>query len=272
MKNKNRKIFYPINFLINLFKKPKVEADSKVTHEDKMVEHFLEAREMKAAEIMIPRADIVAIDVDSTLEELKEKFLNTGFLRLLVYKKDLDDIVGFIHLKDVFEQLCSCKSEISIEKMASKTIYTARSTRCFTLFEKMKAEDVEIAIILDEYGGIEGVISIERLIEKMLGTMPNLFDEEAQAPASIKKVNESSYILDARTAIQQVEEIFEDVEFLSEEEGEYETIGGFILSYLDRLPSKGEKFTHDKGLEVEIIDATTRAIKTVKITRITKPE
>jgi CBS domain containing-hemolysin-like protein len=132
----------------------------------------------------------------------------------------------------------------------------------------MKEEDVEVAIILDEYGGIEGVISIERLVEKMLGTMPNVLDEETQTELIIEHLSDNSYILDARTSIQKVEEIFEDVEFLSEEEGEYETIGGFILSYLDRVPSKGEKFTHSGGLEVEIVDASSRIIKTIKITRV----
>ncbi len=254
-------------------KKPKqqnesVKSLSAGVSEDKMVEHFLEARNVKASEIMVPRADVIAINVESTLEEFKEKFLQTGFLRLLVYRKDLDDIVGFINLKDLFAHICGQKHEFVIEDMVSKTIYTARSTRCFVLFERMKEEDVEVAVILDEYGGIEGVISIERLIEKMLGTMPHVIDEENQTEPSIEHLTDDSYILDARTSIQKVEEIFEDVEFLSEEEGEYETIGGFILSYLDRVPSKGEKFTHNGGLEVEIVDANSRAIKTIKITRV----
>lgn len=236
--------------------------------EDEMIEHFLEARDMKAAEIMVPRADVVAVSIDSNLEILKEKFLSTGFLRLLVYRKDLDDIVGFIHLRDVFAQICSNDKNFKIDNIITKTIYTARSTRCFALFEKMKEEDVEVAVILDEYGGIEGVISIERLVEKMLGTMPNVLDEETQALPAVRILSENSCVVDARTPIQQLEEIFDDVEFLSEEEGEYETIGGFILSYLDKVPAKGEKFTHEGGLEVEIVDATSRAVKTVKVTRV----
>jgi magnesium and cobalt transporter len=236
--------------------------------EDEMIEHFLEARDMKAAEIMVPRADVVAVTIDSNLDVLKEKFLSTGFLRLLVYRKDLDDIVGFIHLKDVFAQICSNDKNFKIDNIITKTIYTARSTRCFTLFEKMKEEDVEVAVILDEYGGIEGVISIERLVEKMLGTMPNVLDEETQALPAVRMLSENSCVVDARTPIQKLEEMFDDVEFLSEEEGEYETIGGFILSYLDRVPVKGEKFTHEGGLEVEIVDATSRTVKTVKVTRV----
>lgn len=241
---------------------------SKVTSEDKLIEHFLEARDMKTSEVMVPRADVVGIDADATLEMVKNKFITTGFLRLLVYRKDIDDIIGFIHLKDVFAHICSNKSKFSITDILTKTIYTARSTRCFGLFSKMQNEDVEMAIILDEYGGIEGIISIERLIDKMLGALPNTLDEDTQADPAIQQLGENIYLLDARTSIQKVEEIFNIGNFLSEEEGEYETIGGFILSYLDRMPVKGEKFTHIGGVEVEIIDASSRVIKTVKVTKI----
>jgi CBS domain containing-hemolysin-like protein len=147
-----------------------------------------------------------------------------------------------------------------------KTIYAAKSTKCFSLFEKMKQEDIDIAVILDEYGGIDGVISVERLMEQMMNTIQNSHDEEDNDGLLIQQINDNIYILDARTSIQKVEELFKDVEFLSEEEGEYETIGGFILSYLDRVPSKGETFSHVGGLEVEIIESTSRAIKKVKIT------
>lgn len=237
-------------------------------HNAEAVEGLTEAREMKVAEIMIPRADVVAISASSSLKEIKDKFIETGFLRLIVYGKDLDDVIGFIHLKDLFAYVSSNEAEFSAHKMTRKTIYAARSTRCFTLLSKMKQECVEIAVILDEYGGIEGVISIERLTEQILTTIQNNDSEEVQSGLAIQQIHDNVYILDARTSIQKVEELFQNVEFLSEEEGEYETIGGFILSYLDRVPAKGERFTHIGGLEVEIIESTNRTIKVVKITKV----
>lgn len=235
------------------------------------VEQLLEARDMKVSEIMIPRADVVAISITSSIQDIKEKFLETKFLRLLLYRNDLDDIVGLIYLKDFFAFLFNKDKEhkdFAINNILRKTIYAARSTKCFTLFNKMKQENVDIAVILDEYGGIEGVISIEKLMEQIMNTIQNNDNEEIQANVSIQQLNDREYILDARTSIQKVEELFEDVEFLSEEEGKYETIGGFILSYLDRIPLKGEKFNHIGGIEVEIIESTNRAIKKIKITRI----
>lgn len=230
------------------------------------LEQLLEARDMKVAEIMIPRADLVAMSASSSVEEIRCKFIETGFLRLTIYGKDLDDIVGFIHLKDLFKSIT--QEGISLNNLIRKTIYAAKSTKCFSLFEKMKYEDVDIAVILDEYGGIEGMISIERLMEEIMSTIQNSHNEEDKDGLSIQQINDNMYILDARTSIQKVEELFNDVEFLSEEEGEYETIGGFILSYLDRVPSKGEKFNHVGGLEIEIIESTSRVIKKIKITRV----
>ena len=229
-------------------------------------EQLLQARDMKVGEIMIPRADLVAISNSLSLDEIKYKFAETGFLRLIIYGKDLDDTLGFIHLKDLFKAMAV--GQTGLDTIVKKTIYAAKSTKCFNLFEKMKQEDIDIAVILDEYGGIEGVISIERLMEQIINTVRNSHDYEDHDKPSIQKIKDNIYIVDARTAIQKVEELFEDVEYLSEEEGEYETIGGFILSYLDRVPTKGEILSHIDGLEIEILESTSRAIKKVKITQI----
>lgn len=262
---KNKKSWF--SSLMRLVRHKKSEVNESNDEEDNSIaedlEQLLEARDMKVAEVMIPRADLVAINASSSPEEIKNKFIETGFLRLIVYGKDLDDIIGFIQLKDLIKLSTNDTSSI-----IKKTIYAAKSTKCFSLFEKMKHENVDMAVILDEYGGIEGVISIERIMEQIISTIQNSHDEEDKDGVSVQQISDSVYILDARTSIQKVEELFEDVEFLSEEEGEYETIGGFILSYLDKVPSKGEKFNHVGGLEIEILDSTSRVIKKVKITRV----
>lgn len=258
------------SFFRKLMKHKQSEADQNHDMSERSLaedlEQLLEARDMKVAEIMIPRADLVAISGSLSLEEIKNKFIETGFLRLIIYGKDLDDILGFVHLKDFFKE--TSKESQSLDHILRKTIYGAKSTKCFSLFEKMKQEDIDIAVILDEYGGIEGVISIERLMEQIMNTIQNSHDEEDNDRLLIKQINNNTYIMDARTSIQKVEELFQDVECLSEEEGEYETIGGFILSYLDRVPSKGEVFSNVGGLEIEIVESTSRAINKVKITRI----
>lgn len=256
--------------LHKIFKKPQQEnvEQEEISDELEQPDALHEAKEIRVSEIMIPRTDVFAMSINSSLEEVKQNFLRTNFMRLFVYNKDLDDIVGFIHLKDVFAYICNGNDGFAVNSFMKKTMYATRSTKCFMLFQKMQQENVETAVILDEYGGIEGVISIERLIEQVLNTIQTSQEEEEESNLTFKQINDNVYLLDGRTSIQKIEELFEDVEFLSEEEGQYETIGGFILSYLDRVPHKGEKFTHDGGLEVEIVDSTSRVIKIVKITRV----
>ncbi len=234
------------------------------------LEQLAELHEMKVSEIMIPRADLLAISINSSFSEIKKKFIETKFWRIVFYNKDLDDIVGFINLKDFFQFIDAQDNNFAIDKIIKKTIYAARSTKCLALLSKMKQGGFEVSVVLDEYGGIEGIITIEKLLGNMVISMQDFVEEESQSGLLIEKINDNIYILDARTSIQKVEELFADAGFLSEEEGEYETIGGFILSYLDMVPSKGEKFEHVGGLQVEIIDSTNRAIKKVKITRVEK--
>jgi magnesium and cobalt transporter len=252
------------NKILSFFKRLKQTEDRSEEKEEIIVEEFLESTSIKVSEIMMPRADLVAIAAETKKDEITKIFIDKGFLRLLVYSKDLDDIIGFIDLRDFFP-IVARGENLTMNKILKKTLYTTRSTKALDLLSKLQKAELEIAIVLDEYGGIEGLVTIEKLAEKLLTPLSS---EEENDNNNITKINDTSYILDGRTAIQKVQELFNDLDFLSEEEGEYETISGFVLSYLDRVPSQGEKFTHPKGLEVSILDANTRLVKTVKITRI----
>jgi CBS domain containing-hemolysin-like protein len=256
MKNK---ILHLIKAIFSRSKEENKETEEK---EETLVENFIE--NIKVSEIMIPRADLVAVALDSTKEDITKLFLETGFLRLLVYGKDLDDIIGFLDLR-VFFPFFVKKEILNINKIIQKPLYTTRSTKALQLFDRLEREEADLAIVLDEYGGIEGMVIIEKLMEKLITPLQKDEEEESN---SITKITDNSYILDGRTPIQKVQELFTDLDFLSEEEGEYETISGFVLSYLDKVPTQGEKFTHPKGLEVSIMDANTRLVKTVKITRL----
>ena len=251
-----------LNLIKAIFARRKEENKEAEEKEEALVENFIE--NIKVSEIMIPRADLVAVALDSSKEDITKLFLETGFLRLLVYGKDLDDIIGFLDLR-VFFPLFVKEETVNINKIIQKPLYTTRSTKALQLFDRLEKEESDLAIVLDEYGGIEGMVIIEKLMEKLITPLQKDEEEESNR---ITKISDSSYILDGRTPIQKVQELFTDLDFLSEEEGEYETISGFVLSYLDKVPTQGEKFTHPKGLEVSIMDANTRLVKTVKITRL----
>jgi len=230
------------------------------TSERNIIENLLSFRELRVGEVMIPRTDLTGIENSATFEEVKQKFINTGYTRLPVYRANLDDIIGFLHIKDFIHYMDGSKS-FKISEVIRKIIYSPRSTKCIDILSNMRNSTTHIAIILDEYGGTEGMILIENLIEKIVGDIRDEHDPVSKI--FISKISEGCYHVDPRASIQDVEEILNFS--LSQEDGEYETFGGFILSYLDRVPNKGEKIIHPMGIEIEIIDAEPRKIKNTKI-------
>ncbi len=260
-KKKNVRYKHELNILSNIN-----NIDNELdTAEKNIIKNLLSFRELKVSEVMIPRTDTIAIPRESSFEEIKELFIKNGYTRMPVYGRDLDDVVGFIHIKDFTPYIDGTKS-FDLSKVMRKIIYAPRSTKCLHLLSEMRNTRTHVAVILDEYGGTEGMVVIENLIEKIVGDIRDEHDKDSKI--FITKIGEEKYIVDARASIQDVEEILNFS--LSQEDGEYETFGGFILSYLDRIPNKGEKFLHPMGLEVEITDADPRKIKSTKIVLLDK--
>ncbi|MDJ1256483.1 MAG: hemolysin family protein [Candidatus Midichloria mitochondrii] len=265
-KKKSRSDETKQNIDIYIDKDGHIDNDLLNTSERNIIENLLSFRDLRVSEVMIPRTDLIGIEGSSTFEEIKQQFTSTGYTRMPVYRENLDDIVGFLHIKDFIHYMDGSKA-FKMSDAIRKIIYSPRSTKCIDLLSNMRNSTTHIAVVLDEYGGTEGMVVIENLIEKIVGDMRDEHDQVSKV--FINKISENHYTVDARAAIQDVEEILNFS--LSQEDGEYETFGGFILSYLDRVPLKGEKIMHPMGLEIEIIEAEPRKIKSTKI-KITKAE
>lgn len=228
--------------------------------EQSMIKNLLSFKDSKVGEVMIPRTDLIGIDSHADFNTIKGQFINTGYTRVPVYKENLDDIIGFLHIKDFIQYMDGSKT-FKLSEVMRNIIYSPRSAKCIDLLAHMRSSTTHIAVILDEYGGTEGMITIEKLVEQIIGDIRDEHDKEIKV--FITQVSDKNYIVDARASIQDLEEILQMS--LSQEDGEYETFGGFILSYLDRIPTKGEKIIHPMGLEIEIIDADQRKIKSTKV-------
>ncbi len=269
MRYQLKKIFYQFaNFLIISGKKilhnTLYSEKSQITNseEEHIISNLLEFRNLKVGEVMIPRTDIVGIHDSASLEELKAKFIHPAHTRVPVYKGNLDDIIGFVHVKDFIPYIDGSRNFI-LQDIVRKLIYCPRSAKCIDLLAKMKQNATNIAVVLDEYGGTEGIVLIENLVELIVGDIKD--EHEQHSKIMIQRLNDKSYIIDTKASIQEIEEIF-SISF-SGEDGEYETLGGFILSYLDRIPEKGEKIVHPMGIEIEILEVEPRRIKKVKLTQ-----
>ena len=254
-----------------------------------MMRNLIAFSDLRVDDVMVPRADIIAIEDSSTMRELLLKFNEANHSRLPVYRETLDDVAGMIHVKD-FMRWMSVKggkrksktkaSGITISTTdLSQTVkqsglyrdvlFVPPSMPAADLLLKMQASHIHMAIVIDEYGGSDGLISIEDLVEEIVGDISDEHDVDEEE--LIKQQGENIYTADARVHISIVDKLL-DVDLLSdEEEDEADTLGGLIFEMAGRVPARGEIIKHTSGLEFEILQSDARRVKRIRIL-VKKPQ
>lgn len=261
-KNKQNSLIDSVNELI----RERTNDDSIAEDEREMLENFVSFRDIKVSEIMVPRTDIVGISANSSFSEVITLVQEDGHTRFPVYKDSLDQITGFIHVKDLIQYIVDPK-DFSIAKILRELVYAPRSMKVTDLLSKMRQGATHIAIVLDEYGGTDGLVTIEDMVEEIIGEIKDEHDDKIEDLYIISS-HDGSFQIDARAKVEDVEEVLGVS--LSEEDGEYETFGGFILSYLGYIPKVGENIKYAELIEISIKEADERKIKkaVVKMTGI----
>jgi magnesium and cobalt transporter len=215
---------------------------------------------LKAEDIMIPRIDIVGIDYTSSIQDICNVFIASRHTRMPVYKNDLDSIVGFINIKDVFPYICDdkLKNNFNIDKIIRQMLVVSPSMKILNLLEEMKKTRTHIAMVIDEFGGSDGLITIEDLVEEIIGEIEDEYDLKVQM---IKEIKPNLFEILGRTEIELVAEKL-NVKFDAKELNSYDTIGGLVLSISGHVPEKGEKISHAAtGFTFEIVESEPRRIK-----------
>lgn len=236
-----------------------VQDHETVDSEIQIFQNALEFSAVKAREIMTPRTELVAVELHSSIIDLRELFIETGYSKILVYINSLDDIVGYVHSFELFKKPRSIKSIMIPVEFVPETIFIKDAMNLLT--KKRKS----IAVILDEYGGTSGIITMEDIVEELFGEIEDEHDfEETQLTET--KVNDSTYLFSSRL----------DVEYLNEtykltipESDSYETLGGFIVDFSKEIPQKGTQFTIG-NFQFVIEEATNKKIELVKMTLLDK--
>ena len=248
-----------------------------------MMRNLIEFSDLRVDDVMVPRADIVAIEDSAKMRELLVKFNEANHSRLPVYRETLDDVVGMIHVKD-FMRWMTVKSGkgkartkfTSITVSAANLSQTVKQADLYRdvlfvppsmpaadLLLKMQADHVHMAIVVDEYGGSDGLVSIEDLVEEIVGDISDEHDIDEEK--LIKKLDDNTYVADARVQISDVDTLL-GVDLLSdEEEDQADTLGGLIFEMAGRLPTRGEIIRHASGLEFEILQSDPRRVKRIRI-------
>jgi CBS domain containing-hemolysin-like protein len=230
--------------------------------EQALIRNVLRLRTLEAEDVMVPRVDIVAVDVDTPFADVVALLLAEGHSRLPVYQDDLDHIIGMVHVKDVLG-FVAARRTTTLQNLMRKVLFVAPSTRAIDLLSQMRQQHVHMAFVVDEFGGIDGLITIEDVVEEIVGEIEDEHDEVEAA--RVMERPDGSLLVDARTPIEELEARFGIDLATAEEAEEVDTVGGLIAMLAGHVPNSGEVVAHPSGISFEILDADERRIHKIRV-------
>ena len=225
----------------------------------KMIHRVMELRQEDVRAVMTPRTDIITIQVDVTLEEARQQLLEAGHSRVPVVEGSADNIVGILYARDLLEYIGNGAQVSSLEEIVREAFYVPETNSIDTLLNRMKQERLHLAIVLDEYGGVTGLVTLEDILEEIVGDIADEFDEDEDE--RIAWIDANTIIVDARMHIDEINDLF-DLEL--PEDRDFDTLGGLVFSELERVPKQGERFEW-REIHFTVMEATDRKIIRIQL-------
>ncbi len=229
--------------------------------EKDMIHNIFDFDDRIVDEIMTHRTEITAIDIDTTLNEIIDIALEEGYSRIPVYDDDLDNIVGILYIKDLLKLVLEQSTEnFRVTDYMRSALYIPETNRCKDLFHEFQKSKIQMAVIVDEYGGTSGIVTMEDLIESIVGNIQDEYDDEEE---EITLISDNLYKIDGMFALDKIERIF-NIKFSEDEDYDYDTISGYITGYLGRIPLKDEH----PVVTVDNVDFTVLNVEEHRITAV----
>ncbi len=260
---------------LGLGRKPKPEVE---TPEDRAGQDLVDQAEafqtVTVADVMIPRADIVALELSTPLAAVAAEFIESEHSRLPIYRETLDDPVGFVHIKDVFKLIAGkmpppAPDEPVLGRLRRETLYVPASMRAADLLVRMQASHIHLAMVIDEFGGVDGLVSMEDVIEAVVGEIDDEHDDAAAAQIVARP--DGAYEVDGRTELEDLEAAIGRQLPMPDPEDEIDTIAGLVAAVAGRVPQRGEIISLSPDLDAEITDADPRRIKRLRLRPVAPP-
>jgi CBS domain containing-hemolysin-like protein len=253
------------------------KSDTLSPQERSMLRRILHFGALTVEDVMVPRADIVAVDDSVNIEELMRVFRDAEHSRLPVYRETLDDPRGMIHIRDLMSWITEqanvddklglgrvdLKRSVGAIRIARELIYIPASMSVLDLLLKMQSSQLHLALVVDEYGGTDGLVSIEDLVEEIVGEIADEHDVEDEPLIHLDP--RLGLICDARTPVEDLEKHLKIDLVSDEQEEDIDTLGGVVFSIAGRIPARGELVAHPSGIEFEVLDADPRRIKKLRV-------
>ena len=278
-------ILTPINFLFSLWKKLvskifKVEENAKMsseelimlvdeveqegtfdTDESELIRNAIEFTELEAEDILTHRVDLEAVSLDTPKDEIARIFATTQFSRLLVYEENIDNIVGIIHLKDFFKEYGITKQ--NIKTIMTKPLFIQKSEKINDLLKILQTNKSHIAVVIDEYGGTLGIVTMEDILEELVG---EIWDEHDEIIENFKEIAENKFVVDCSVTFDDFCDFF-DIKF----ESDSVSVGGWVMEQLGKIPEQGDKFTFE-NLDIIITGVDSHRVTKIQVLQNPKPE
>lgn len=232
-----------------------------------LLANILKLRDQTVADVMVPRADIVAIDADSALDDLVEVIKSAGHSRVPVYQETLDDAIGMVHFKDLIDRT-DTENGFRIRDVMRDVLFVAPSMQVLELLLEMRVKRTHMALVVDEFGGVDGLLTIEDLVEEIVGEIEDEHDREVEPEVSVRA--DGAIDADARVLIEDFEKRFGSIASSGERE-EIDTLGGLVFSLAGRVPIRGELVRHPSGAEIEVLEADPRRIRRLRVRGVAAP-
>jgi CBS domain containing-hemolysin-like protein len=240
------------------------DSDTITAHERLLLSNILSLREDRVAKVMVPRADIFALDVTTSQSELLALLSERQFSRIPIYRDTLDDVMGTIHIKDILAAL-SVGKPIKIEDLITETPIVSPALPVLDLLLIMRQSRRHMALVVDEFGGIDGLVTINDIVENIVGEIDDEHDNQIEALLIDK--GDGTLIAEGRVAIETFEERYGHL-LSDEERSETDTLGGLVFYLAGRVPARGEVLTHSSGMIFEILEADPRRVERLRIRNV----
>ncbi len=236
------------------------EANGGIEAEERaMIRGIINLVETTTHEIMVPRIDVVAVDTEAELDEVMRLIVERGFSRIPLYEGTIDNVVGVLYVKDLVRYLAADNRPANLKEIARPAYFVPESKKVDELLAEMRQNKVHMAIVVDEYGGTAGIVTIEDLLEEIVGEIEDEYD---RSEVTIERVSENEAVLDARVSIDDLNEIFG----VTIEGEDFDTVGGFVYRLLGKMPAVGDEVSAN-GLHLRVLSVLGRRLKKIRVTR-----
>lgn len=232
-------------------------------HESQLIRSAIEFEDLDVKDIMIPRINVIAVEENSDMESVYDKFVQHGFSRMPVYAENIDAVVGIIHEKDFYALLHDGGKDI--KSIIQSSVCVSSSMKISTVLRMLQKAKVHMAIVVDEFGGTEGIVTLEDILEELVG---EIYDEHDEIEILFKKVDDKTFIV---SGDENVEDMYEKLDLSAPDDTESTTVSGYVTELMDKIPQTGEKLTL-KDIEIEVTKASAKHVQEVKVTLLENEE